>query len=157
MTAPVTCPKCGVHYPEGAQVCSCGHNFAFTLSPPARDKQIKIERPFDIGKPLGTRHPVSQVCPQCGSAEYTTVKPQAMIAFASDRVCRSCSTRYTPPTPIWARILFGLIGLGAVGFGAFGFYDVWFRGKQPASATGLLPFIVALLVGFACLYKAATK
>src|SRR5260221_13491915 len=111
MGTPLACPKCGASHLTGAHICDCGHKFSeVALSSPTASssstggaamqadalKPVTIERPFDIGKPLGTSYPVSQVCPACGSMEHNKVKPSAMIAFASDRVCRSCSTRYTP-------------------------------------------------------------
>jgi hypothetical protein len=34
-----------------------------------------------------------------------------LVAFVSDRVCRTCNTRYMPPTPVWAGILFLVAGL----------------------------------------------
>jgi hypothetical protein len=126
-------------------------------SPSDPKKPITVERPFDIGKPLGTRFQVSPLCPSCGSAEHEKVKPAAMVAFAQDRVCRICATRYTPPTPIWGRILFGVIGLAAVAFGCVELYDVLVRGRNPHTMTGIIPFIVALIVGVGCLYKAATR
>ena len=55
--------------------------------------------------------PISKVCPQCGSKEYTSRRPETFVAFASDRVCKVCLTRYSPPTPTWAAILFLLSGL----------------------------------------------
>ena len=48
--------------------------------------------------------------PSCGGAAFRRVKPRALIAFASDRVCKACGTRYTPPTPLWAALLFILTG-----------------------------------------------
>jgi hypothetical protein len=38
------------------------------------------------------------------------VKPDRLVAFADDRVCKSCGTRYTPPTPKWAGVLLIVIG-----------------------------------------------
>jgi hypothetical protein len=58
-----------------------------------------------------TAYPISATCPQCGGTEYTRRKPERLVAFVSDRVCRACNTRYTPPTPVWAGILFLLAGL----------------------------------------------
>jgi hypothetical protein len=58
-----------------------------------------------------TAYPISATCPQCGATEYTRRKPERLVAFVSDRVCRACNTRYTPPTPVWAGILFLLAGL----------------------------------------------
>jgi hypothetical protein len=56
-------------------------------------------------------YPISATCPQCGGKEYTRRKPNRLVAFASDRVCRACNTRYTPPTPVWGAVLFLLAGL----------------------------------------------
>ena len=47
-----------------------------------------------------TEYPISATCPQCGGTEYTCRKPERLVAFVSDRVCRACNTRYTPPTPV---------------------------------------------------------
>jgi hypothetical protein len=58
-----------------------------------------------------TEYPISATCPQCGGTEYTRRKPRRLVAFVSDRVCRACNTRYTPPTPVWAGIVFLLAGL----------------------------------------------
>jgi hypothetical protein len=162
MGSPVTCPNCGAACLESAIVCACGYGFSGVPSEsPASPSDVKkpaaIERPFDIGKPLGTGFRVSLVCPSCGSTQHEKVKPAAMVAFAQDRVCRMCSTRYTPPTPIWARILFGVIGFAAIAFGCEALYGVLVRATNPHTATGLIPFIVAIIVGVGCLYKAATK
>jgi hypothetical protein len=46
--------------------------------------------------------PVSKVCPRCGGKDYTLRKPRHLVAFAADRVCQGCLTRYSPPTPPWA-------------------------------------------------------
>jgi hypothetical protein len=56
-------------------------------------------------------YPVSVACPQCGGTEYARRKPQRLVAFVSDRVCKACNTRYTPPTPVWAAALFLLAGI----------------------------------------------
>jgi hypothetical protein len=80
-----------------------------------------------------------------------------MIAFTWDRVCRACSTRYTPPTPVWGRAVFAVIGTAAAAFGAWGLYDTFARAKEPNTATGLAPFIVSAVIGLGCWYKAVTK
>jgi hypothetical protein len=56
-------------------------------------------------------YPISTTCPQCGGTEYARRKPERVVAFVSDRICRACKTRYTPPTPVWAGVLFLLAGL----------------------------------------------
>lgn len=55
--------------------------------------------------------PVSKACPACGEAGFRPVKPSKWIAFSSDRKCTGCATVYTPPTPVWAALVFLLIGL----------------------------------------------
>jgi hypothetical protein len=170
MDATVTCPDCGADHPAGTPACGCGHAFPTSIStdpdrppggpkggapPPESGRPITIDRPFDLGKPLGTPHPVSQVCPQCGSTDYQAVKPAAMVAFTSDRVCRACSTRYTPPTPAWARVVFGLFGLLAIAAGCLVLHGILYRDRQPA--LGYLTAVVPIIVGVGCLYKAATK
>jgi hypothetical protein len=55
--------------------------------------------------------PVSKVCPKCGGTKYTKRKPRATVAFVFDRVCSDCGTRYAPPTPTWAGLVFLLAGL----------------------------------------------
>jgi hypothetical protein len=58
-----------------------------------------------------SRFPISRVCPECASKGYTVRKSQAFVAFANDRVCKFCLTRYSPPTPLWGGITFMLSGL----------------------------------------------
>jgi hypothetical protein len=51
------------------------------------------------------------------------MRPGRLIAFTNDRLCKDCSTRYTPPTPLWAAFVFvaggsflaliGLVGMVA--------------------------------------------
>ncbi len=59
--------------------------------------------------------PVGQTCPSCGGTEFTPTRPTAWVAFAPDRICTTCETRYSLPTPLWAGLLFILIGLPLVG------------------------------------------
>jgi hypothetical protein len=62
-------------------------------------------------------YPVSEVCPNCRSNQYTRQRPEKWVTFAWDRVCNECGTRYTPPTPMWAAILFLVVGFLLAGFG----------------------------------------
>lgn len=58
------------------------------------------------------RPPVSTNCPNCDSTEFKTLpKSSRIIAFAPDRVCVSCSTRYVPATPVWGALVFLVGGL----------------------------------------------
>jgi hypothetical protein len=63
---------------------------------------------------------VSKVCPNCGHAEFRQRRPEKLIAFTWDRVCKACGTRYTPPTPVWAAFVFLLAGLPLAAFGVLG-------------------------------------
>jgi hypothetical protein len=65
-----------------------------------------------------SKGPVGKVCPKCGCAEYTRRKPKDFIAFADDRVCKACNTRYSPPAPVWAGMAFILsaVALPVLGF-----------------------------------------
>ena len=54
---------------------------------------------------------VSAVCPNCKGTQFRKVKPDRWIAFAPDRACLACHTRYVLPTPAWAATLFIVIGL----------------------------------------------
>ncbi len=56
--------------------------------------------------------PLSSVCPDCGAMEFKKVAAQRWIAFANDRVCKRCGTRYALPTPRWAGIVFVVLGAG---------------------------------------------
>jgi hypothetical protein len=68
-----------------------------------------------------SQYPISERCPQCGGREHEKRKPDAVVAFAADRVCKACQTRYTPPTPAWAAVVLLLVGLlfASVGILAF--------------------------------------
>lgn len=66
------------------------------------------------GAPAKQRLPdgaTARVCPNCGSAEHRKIKPDTLIAFEYNRICEKCGTLYIPPTPLWASIVFILIGL----------------------------------------------
>src|SRR5262245_21645232 len=100
---PKDCPVCGTVNPDSATHCDCGYDLT-------RCQQIAV---------AGSGLPVSEACPACGGTQYRRVRPTTWVAFASDRVCSACNTRYTPPTPVWAGVLFIVAGLLLAGFGAF--------------------------------------
>ena len=64
--------------------------------------------------------PVSKVCPQCGHTEFKTRRPKKAMTFLYDRVCLSCGTRYSPPTPTWAAFVFIIAGLILCGISLLG-------------------------------------
>jgi hypothetical protein len=54
--------------------------------------------------------PVSKICPSCGSDQFRKVRSKRRISFSDDRICLKCKTRFAPPTPRWAGILFVVFG-----------------------------------------------
>lgn len=76
-------------------------------------EELEGQRSF----PLGGNYIISRSCPRCGAKGFQPVKPDRLIAFTKDRICISCGTRYIPPTPPWAGILFVLLGLFMLGLG----------------------------------------
>jgi hypothetical protein len=77
--------------------------------------------------------PRKKKCPKCQGIDFKLVRPEeGRVAFTDDRVCKSCGTRYTPPTPVWAAVLFIVIGvlillvdLAVVGVGFVVGRDFW--------------------------------
>jgi hypothetical protein len=61
------------------------------------------------GEPM-TKNPVSRECPKCHGTEFKRVRPEGRIAFTDDRLCKTCGARYRPPTPLWAAVLFIVLG-----------------------------------------------
>jgi hypothetical protein len=57
------------------------------------------------------KHPISRQCPKCNGIDFKKVYPDGAIAFTDDRVCKNCGTRYTPPTPLWAAVVFIVVGV----------------------------------------------
>jgi hypothetical protein len=63
-------------------------------------------------------YPVASHCPHCGGKDFKRVKPEGRVAFTDDRKCTACGTRYTPPTPAWAAVVFILLGILLSALGA---------------------------------------
>lgn len=83
--------------------------------------------------------------------EYGKRRPETWVAFTSDRVCKACGTRYTPPTPVWAGILFIVGGLLLAGFGALSIIGELLS-RTPASClgtvcSGLFGLVGLLMIG----------
>jgi rubredoxin len=93
------CPRCGADQVQVAELLD-------------QDRAKRVQSVYRM-----ENYPVSRVCPKCGSSEYSKRRTQKWIAFTSNRVCKSCSTRYTPPTPAWAGVIFILAGFLLVGIG----------------------------------------
>jgi|GEM_PF-3995066 hypothetical protein len=74
-------------------------------NPYASPGEVKVVTTFGGRK-------ICKVCPGCGGKEYKRKKPKRTVAFRSDRRCRACDTVYSVPTPVWAAIVFLLVGGG---------------------------------------------
>src|SRR5687767_2506614 len=91
-----TCRHCGTHvFPNPDRTCPhCQGNL---------DGEPARQRIRDGA--------ISRLCPNCGEAEHRTIKPDRWVAFVADRICAKCHTRYVPPTPMWAAVVFIVLGL----------------------------------------------
>jgi hypothetical protein len=58
-----------------------------------------------------SKYPISFECPRGCGTEYEKCGSEEWVAFVSDRICKRCGTRYTPPTPVWAAVVFIVVGL----------------------------------------------
>lgn len=100
--------------------------------------------------------PVAKVCPKCASPNFKKVKPVAWVAFVWDRVCKECGTRYTPPTPQWAALVFLcaglLLGIGSLLFALFSIAAGDVLGLVCLGFTGLMGCL-AIFHGLRCLFN----
>jgi len=110
------CPSCGVNLIQAK----------FLTQNEERERRVR-------SAPQGS-YPVSNVCPKCGNAAFKKRKPDKWIAFTADRVCTACQTRYTPPTPSWAGVVFMLVGLVLAGVGFLGVIIGLLRGAAGVPA-----------------------
>jgi hypothetical protein len=105
------------------------------------------------------RVPIARVCPACGCAEYTLVKPEALVAYAYDRLCLRCRTRYAIPTPVWASVTFIVFGLALAAVCALGIVLRALRPDDLASPAIIVECLLAamgalsVVHGFRCLRR----
>ena len=95
------------------------------------------------------------ICPNCGSTRFKRVASLS-AHFVYDRICRDCSSRYTPPTPKWMAIV-GIItgaGIGTIVsvFAACLLWSFWNNGLQGIEKGNFammlqLPRMVWIIVG----------
>jgi hypothetical protein len=100
-----------------------------------------------------SNYPTSENCPHCGSGESKKRPPETYIAFVSDRVCKVCQTRYTPPTPAWAAIIFILVGMLFVGVDVLFLVTAFIRPGMGFTSSFLQGWVGAsvALLGIACI------
>lgn len=92
------------------QCIRCGGDRESAMARTVRAERIAEAEAAKAAEVRLNGHPKSKVCPNCGCSDYATIRTSQGVAFTDDRICAKCSTRYTPPTPIWAAILFVIIG-----------------------------------------------
>jgi hypothetical protein len=127
----------------GAEWChTCGANLnAAAGAVTDADRQRRL-----VVAPKGN-YSVAHICPKCGGAEYKRRKPEKWIAFIADRMCTACGTRYTPPTPSWAGVVFIVIGLVLAGVGFLAVLIRLLIGSPVRLAVGLPAMACECLIG----------
>jgi hypothetical protein len=110
-----------------------------------------MKKPWSRRKRM-TKFPVSRNCPNCQGIDFKRVKPQSHIAFTDDRQCKNCGTRYTPPTPLWAALIFMVVGTLIILVNIFGIVIALSAGDLADRwRTGRFNFLT-LPVGIGCLF-----
>ena len=152
----IRCHHCGqaVHHldeMEGVLSCpACGEHLAeFPI-------RRGLEKNKESGSKIPNECPICDKCPQCGATEHKKVRPDSDVSFTWDRVCKNCGTRYTPPTPGWARAVFAVLGLGlsVLGLGLLyvGLFGDWSesRGESRRGVTFTWAGALIIPTGAAC-------
>lgn len=137
------CPHCGSVLPS-IRDAFCPECRQGLDEPPSKPPPFDLESSAPIRL---SKYPVRRVCPACQNPEYKSVRPDRWITFTWDRVCKSCGTRYTPPTPQWAAMVFIIAGLPLVAFGLFGVAVGLSRGNPiPIACEGVLALLGVLAI-----------
>src|SRR5262245_32764724 len=96
-----TCPFCGASVPPDDE--SCCPECLRPLTDPEVVRLMEDDRRRAQAEAKAAENPgvlpVGVVCPHCGEAKFRQVRPQRLVAFGWDRLCKACGTRYAPPTP----------------------------------------------------------
>ena len=83
---------------------------------------------------------------ECGSTNLTRVKPKELVAFAKDYQCVQCRRQFPAPVPVWAALLFMILGFPFACLGV-----LWIVANL-ASANP-----IALAIGAGILFMGATS
>ncbi len=96
-------------------------------------------------------YPVAVSCPKCGCKEFRRAKVDRLVAFTDDRECTACGARYTPSTPVWAAVVFILLGVLITAVGATGavFY-FFFVEKDFIEGIHSAVSVAVTVIGVAC-------
>lgn len=122
------------------------------IEEPLTKEEEEQERYRQQKEAAGGEYPVSRVCPQCGCAEFKKRRPEKLVAFTWDRVCKACDTHYTPPTPVWASIVFIVIGLLLAGLFGIGMIANLARGNVLGLPALVLDGLLAVVGVFAMIH-----
>ena len=104
------CYFCKIELADEVPKCECGSIRPREKGP--QPAQVVAARP-EPRVPI----PLARQCPKCAGKKYRKVRPQARVTFVNDRVCLECDTRYSPPTPPWAAVVFVVAGALLAGVG----------------------------------------
>lgn len=146
------CLLCKQHVAGEASYCKSCHHLvhadcaeqAAKKCPSCGGELAKVEGPT----------PIAHACPSCGSKAYKAVQPTG-IAFRWDRVCKTCKTKYTPPTPLWGRILFVATGLLLLPIGPLYLWAIYFAPMPMQPTAALSSFCgAASVLGVGLIIKA---
>jgi hypothetical protein len=139
-----TCPKCKEEIEASFDSCwNCGTDTEGTVNP-----EFQTAEQLD-SKSLASSA-ISRVCPTCGSDSYTTTRPKGWVTYSEDRICKSCNTRYSPPTPLWAAVLLSGLG-GVLTFGCVASLAMRFTSRDLTSLAGVVPEAVLGIIGVAAI------
>lgn len=103
---------------------------------------------------------IASICPNCGGRSYVEVRPQAWATFTKDRICCACNTRYSPPAPLWGRVLLVVAGIllcltgsAALGFTLLIFNDPFGMPAMLFSVPTIVVDVTFLVVGLSAIQR----
>ena len=133
-----TCSGCNEEIEEPFDACwNCGTD-------KDGNQVIKIESDEPAKSAAKESVVISRECPKCGCKEFRTTRPTSFVSFTKDRICTSCNSQYTPPTPKWGGIT--LIAVGCIF--ALGSAVALLSRLAAGTLLGLPGTIIELFLGF---------
>ncbi len=139
-----TCAKCNEQIEDTFDACwNCGTNAEGAQNP-------NFQTAEEVDCKSSASAAISKVCPSCGSGNYSTTRPKGWVTFSEDRICKSCNTRYSPPTPWWAAILLMCIG-GVLTIGCAASLMLRFTSGRLPNFVGAVPEAVLCFIGIAAI------
>jgi len=141
------CSQCGEDVEDSFEVCwNCGADTSGGEDPSFENAESR-----EVAEAVSAG--VSSVCPKCGDETFQSVRPNSVVAYSEDRICKACGTRYTPPTPSWAAGAFLVIGLVLL-VGCVGSIAVRIYSGRVVAIVGAIPEIGLAIVGILAIRQA---